>query len=87
MLLWFMLVGFLVIAGPDMKLKGAVFPKKQLVELAANMQSSEVYEQGIQIRSNSVYAASFAPSDIAGALGKLAERVSETLMWFFVPAL
>jgi hypothetical protein len=70
-----------------MKLKGAVFPKKQLVELAANIQSSEVYEQGIQIRSNSVYAASFAPSDIAGALGKLAERVSETLMWFFVPAL
>ena len=82
-----LLVGFLVIAGPYMKLKGAVFPKKQLVELAANIQSSEVYEQGIQIRSNSVYAASFAPSDIAGALGKLVQRVSETLMWFFVPAL
>jgi hypothetical protein len=82
-----LLVGFLIIAGPYMKLKGAVFPKKQLVEFAANGQSSEVYEQGIQICSNSVYAAGFAPSDIAGAWGKLAQRVSETLMWFFVPAL
>jgi len=82
-----LLVGFLVIAGPYMKLKGAVFPKKQLVQLVPNTQSSEVYEQEIQICSNSVYAAGFAPSDIAGALGKLAQRVGETLMWFFVPAL
>jgi 4-amino-4-deoxy-L-arabinose transferase-like glycosyltransferase len=102
-----LMVGFLAIAGPYMKLKGAVFPKKQLVQFVPsafanpssltlrrtgatvdkNTQSSEVYEQGIQICSNSVYAASFAPSDIAGALGKLVQRVSETLMWFFVPAL
>jgi hypothetical protein len=82
-----LLVGFLIIAGPYMKLKGAVFPKKQLVQFVPNTQSSEVYEQGIQICSNSVYAAGFAPSDIAGALGKLVQRVSETLMWFFVPAL
>jgi len=82
-----LLVGFLIIAGPYMKLKGAVFPKKQLFQFAPNAQSSEVYEQGIQICSNSVYAAGFAPSDIAGAWGKLAQRVSETLMWFFVPAL
>jgi hypothetical protein len=70
-----------------MKLKGAVFPKKQLFQFAPNAQSSEVYEQGVQICSNSVYAADFAPPDIAGALGKLVQRVSETLMWFFVPAL
>jgi hypothetical protein len=87
-----LLVGFLIIAGPYMKLKGAVFPKKQLVQFVPNTQSSEVYKQGIQICSNSVYAASvyasgFVPSDIAGALGKLVQRVSETLMWFFVPAL
>jgi hypothetical protein len=82
-----LLVGFLIIAGPYMKLKGAVFPKKQLFQFAPNAQSSEVYEQEIRICSNSVYAASFAPSDIAGALGKLVQRVSETLMWFFVPAL
>ena len=82
-----LLVGFLVIAGPYMKLKGAVFPKKQLVQFVPNTQSSEVYEQEIQICSNSVYTSGFAPSDIAGALGKLVQRVSETLMWFFVPAL
>jgi len=82
-----LLVGFLIIAGPYMKLKGAVFPKKQLVQFVPNTQSSEVYKQGIQICSNSVYAAGFVPSDIAGALGKLVQRVSETLMWFFVPAL
>jgi hypothetical protein len=82
-----LLVGFLVIAGPYMKLKGAVFPKKQLVQLVPNRQSSGGYEQKNQICSNSVYTASFAPSDIAGALGKLVQRVSETLMWFFVPAL
>jgi len=82
-----LLVGFLIIAGPYMKLKGVVFPKKQLVQFVPNTQSSEVYEQEIQICSNSVYAAGFAPSDIAGALGKLVQRVGETLMWFFVPAL
>jgi hypothetical protein len=82
-----LLVGFFAIAGPYMKLKGAVFPKKQLFQFAPNAQSSEVYEQEIRICSNSVYAASFAPSDIAGAWGKLAQRVSETLVWFFVPAL
>lgn len=82
-----LLVGFLVTAGPYMKLKGAVFPKKQLVQLTPNIQSSEVYEEEIQIRSNSVYTSGFAPSDVAGALGKLVQRISETLMWFFVPAL
>ncbi len=82
-----LLVGFLITAGPYMKLKGAVFPKKQLVQFVPNTQSSEVYKQEIPIYTNSIYAAGFVPSDIAGALGKLVQRVSETLMWFFVPAL
>ena len=82
-----LLVGFLVTAGPYMKLKGTAFPKKQLFQFVPNTQSSEVYEQEIQICSNDIYAAGFAPSDIAGALGKLVRRVSETLMWFFVPVL
>lgn len=79
--------GFFVIAGPYMKLKGGLFPKKHLVELTVNLPSSEAYKQAIQIASNDVYAAGFAPSDIAWALGKLVQRVSETLMWFFMPAL
>ena len=82
-----MLFGFLVTAGPYMKLKGAIFPKKQLVEFVASTQSSEVYEQEIQIYSNSAYAANFALSDVAAALDKLVDSVGETLMWFFVPVL
>lgn len=79
--------GFLTAAGPYMKLKGAVFPKKQLVKCVPKAQLSEIYEQEAQIRSNDMYTSGLAPSDIAGAVGKLVERVSETLMWFFVPAL
>jgi hypothetical protein len=82
-----LLVGFLAIAGPYMKLKGTVFPKKQLVQFVPNTRCPEVYGQKIQICPNSVCAASFAPSDIAGALGKLMQRVGETLMWFFAPVL
>ncbi|MDD5327116.1 MAG: glycosyltransferase family 39 protein [Phycisphaerae bacterium] len=81
-----LVAGFLAVAGPYMKLKGELFPKKQLVEFTTNTQLSEVSKQKINIYPD-VYAAGFAPSDIAGALGKLVQRVSETLMWFFVPAL
>ncbi len=82
-----LLVGFLVTAGPYMKLKGAVFPKKQLVQFVPNTQSSETYEQEIQTYSSTVYTTGIVPSDVAGALGKLVQRVSEILAWFFVPAL
>jgi hypothetical protein len=79
-----LLFGFLVATGPYMRLKGAIFPKKQLVQLPSNI---EVCEQKLQISPNGAYTAGFAPSDIAGAFGKLVERISETLMWFFIPAL
>ncbi|MDD5063406.1 MAG: glycosyltransferase family 39 protein [Phycisphaerae bacterium] len=82
-----LLAGFLVTAGPYMKLKGAVFPKKQLVHFMPERQTFEIYEQTTRICPNSIYTAGFAPSDIAEAWGKLVQRVSETLMWFFVPAL
>jgi 4-amino-4-deoxy-L-arabinose transferase-like glycosyltransferase len=79
-----LLVGFLLTAGPYMKLKGAVFPKKQLV---SGFQAGEICEQGVHIHSNSPAVAGFASSKIARGLGKLVERVGDTLMWFFVPAL
>lgn len=82
-----LVVGFFAAAGPYMKFKGAVFPKKQLVQSISEQEYSGICEQGIRARSNGIYTCSFAPSDIAGAAGKLVERVSETLMWFFVPAL
>lgn len=70
-----LLIGFCVLAGPYMKLKGAVFPKKKLVQLQP------------QVVSETTYSADVVPSDIAKAFGKLFENISETLMWFFVPAL
>jgi hypothetical protein len=79
--------GFLITAGPYMKLKGAIFPKKQLVQLIAKKQTSGVYEQEIQFFSKNVCAAGITPSDVSRALGKLVQRIGETLMWFFVPAL
>jgi 4-amino-4-deoxy-L-arabinose transferase-like glycosyltransferase len=45
-----LLGGFWAAAGPYMKLKGAVFPKKQLVHCVPKVQLSEVYEQEAQIR-------------------------------------
>jgi 4-amino-4-deoxy-L-arabinose transferase-like glycosyltransferase len=79
-----LLVGFLLTVAPYMKLKGAVFPKKQLV---SGFQADEICEQSVQIHSNSPAVAGFASSKITRGLGKLVERVSDTLMWFFVPAL
>lgn len=79
--------GFFAIAGPYMQIKGKFFPKKQLVEFTANRPSPEIYKQETGTYSNDIHSTGFSPSDIAGAFGKLVQRVSEMLMWFFVPAL
>jgi len=70
-----LLIGFCVLAFPYMKLKDAVFPKKNLVQLHP------------QVVSETTCTADIVPSDIAGAFGKMFENIGETLMWFFVPAL
>jgi len=79
-----LLVGFLVAAGPYMRLKGAVFPKKGIGEFAVNTQTSQVVLSQQQIVSNT---ADIIPSEIAGAFKELLGNIGETLMWFFVPAL
>lgn len=81
-----LLIGFLVTAGPYMKLKGAVLPKKGIGGFASNVQSHDVYDYGQrdQTYSAAIYTASFVPSDIVGAFGKLVQNIGETLMWFFV---
>jgi hypothetical protein len=76
--------GFLIAAGPYMRLKGAVFPKKHVGEFAVNTQTSQFVFSQRQIVSNT---AGIIPSDIAGAFKQLIENIGETLMWFFVPAL
>ena len=81
------LVGFLAIAGPYMKLKGAVFPKKNVGQFVQSSQQLEVNAENDQTISDAVYTSQFTPSNIAKALGKLVGNTGETLMWFFVPAL
>ena len=76
--------GFLVAAGPYMRLKGAVFPKKGIGEFAVNTQNNQFALSQQQTVPNT---AGFIPSDIAGAFKELFENIGETLMWFFVPAL
>lgn len=82
-----LLVGFLAIAGPYMKLKGAVFPKKNVGQFVQSSQQQEVYAHNNQAVPEVVHTAQFAPPNIAKALCKLGGNVGETLMWFFVPAL
>lgn len=75
---------FFLMAAPYMKLKGEVFPKKQLV---SGSRPGEICEQSVQIHSNTPAVAGFVSLKIARGFGKLVERVGDTLMWFFVPAL
>jgi hypothetical protein len=82
-----LLVGFLAVAGPYMKLKGAVFPKKNVDQFVQSPQQQEVHTEKNQTVPAVVQTAQFAPPDIAKALYKLGRNVGETLMWFFVPAL
>jgi hypothetical protein len=70
-----MLLGFMVIAGPYMNLKGAVFPKKKLVQSQP------------QVVLETIVTADIVSPNIAKAIVKLFENTGETLMWFFVPAL
>lgn len=81
------LVGFLAIAGPYMKLKGAVFPKKNVGQFTQRSQQLEVHAENNQTISEATHTSQFTPSNIAKAFGKLVGNVGETLMWFFVPAL
>ncbi|MBN2138017.1 MAG: glycosyltransferase family 39 protein [Sedimentisphaerales bacterium] len=70
-------VGFCVLAAPYMYLKGAVFPKKDIGELAS----------AVQVASTTSYAAVITPADIAKCGLQLFGNIGETVMWFFVPPL
>lgn len=82
-----LLVSFIAISGPYMKLKGSLFPKKDFDLFAKILQQSEVYSHGNQGISEPVLAFQFIPTSIIKAFCKLFSNVGETLVWFFVPAL
>jgi hypothetical protein len=85
--LMLLLIGFFVPAGPYMTFKGAIFPKKHVLEFASNIESAQPYKPQTQIDSNNINIAGFVPLDVAKALRALIESVSDLLMWFFVPFL
>jgi len=82
-----LLVSFIAIAGPYMKLKGSILPKKNFDLFAKSLQQSEFYTQSNQGISESVLAFQFMPTSVIKAFCKLFSNVGETLLWFFVPAL
>ncbi len=81
-----LVTGFLLAAGPYMKLKGAVFPKKKVGQFAASTEMYRSDKSPLPTTSDTTYKAEGIPSEIATAIGKLFANIGETLMWFFVPA-
>lgn len=76
-----LLAGFLIMAGPYMKLKGAIFPKKEVGRFV-----SDIEQQGPDISKENKYSAKSTLLETPKAFNKLLERIGDTLMWFFFPA-
>ena len=83
-LMLILLIGFLIPAAPYMKVRGKVLPTKLRMVISYN---SECQSSGLEQDSfgvaPAVYTASGMPGDILKALGKLVQRTSEHLMYFF----
>ncbi len=79
-----MLIIFLVIVSPYMKLKGGIFPKKDVGTFSSAVQS--INSNGEQTRAGSPLheMASIVPSKIAAAVKTIFENAGDTLMWFFL---
>ncbi|MBA7660305.1 hypothetical protein ES703_68307 [subsurface metagenome] len=84
-----LVAGFCIPAGPYMRMKGKILPKKAkaLIGFVQSLQSDEVSESRVDKASDGKDIAAVAPTNVVKAFGKLAKRVSENLMYFFVPAL
>lgn len=82
-----LIVGFLVITGPYMMLKGALFPKKNVGQFSQSSKQPDAHTQTDLTVSETALASQYTPSNIMSAFNKLVENIGETLMWFFVPAL
>jgi 4-amino-4-deoxy-L-arabinose transferase-like glycosyltransferase len=78
-----LIVGFLATAGPYMKLKGSLFPKKDFGLFTQEVRQPEICEESNQ----AVYASQFPWQNISKSFGRLGKNVGETLMWFFVPGI
>lgn len=84
-----LVAGFCIPAGLYMRMKGKILPGKAeaLIGSAQGLQSDEVSESRVDKASDGKDIAAVAPTNVVKAFGELANRVSENLMYFFVPAL
>jgi hypothetical protein len=80
-----LLVGFLIPAGPYMKFKGAIFPKKNVLQFDVTKAQIENYDNK-QDFLHSACTTALAPTDMAKAFYELIEKIGDMLMWFFLPA-
>jgi hypothetical protein len=80
-----LLVGFAIPAAPYMKVRGRILPPKLKSVISCNTpwQSSGLEQSGFD-NTVTVYTASGTPTDILKALGRLAQEISDNLMYFFV---
>jgi 4-amino-4-deoxy-L-arabinose transferase-like glycosyltransferase len=81
-----LLAGFMVVADPYMKLKGAIFPKKNVGQFAQSVQQAAEPDKDSNV-PEAADASQFTLTNIAKALFKLWKNAGETLMWFFIPVL
>jgi hypothetical protein len=82
-----LIIGFLVITGPYMMLKGAIFPKKNVGRFSQSSKQPDVHTKTNLTVSEAALASQYTPLNITRAFNKLVQNTGETLMWFFVPAM
>lgn len=76
-------IGFVVPAGPYMQARGRILPEKVKVYITASANSPESdAENGLNVS-----VASSLPGEIVKTIGKIAEEMSDNLMYYFVPPL
>jgi 4-amino-4-deoxy-L-arabinose transferase-like glycosyltransferase len=81
-----LVLGFLVLAGPYIKLEGAVFPSKNLGRFALDSQSFDCSGNQVRQLPSTLYSPDPVRPSTAEALVKWGGNIGDTLEWFFVPA-
>ncbi|MBN1975691.1 MAG: glycosyltransferase family 39 protein [Sedimentisphaerales bacterium] len=77
-----MVICFIITAGPYMKFKGAIFPKKGVGTFSSYYPLDEINKTRIFYFDG--YNAAAVPSETVKAFIKIFENVGDTLVWFFL---
>jgi hypothetical protein len=83
-----LIIGFVIPTAPYVKATGKILPRQ--LEALINYSDTAESEKIQELKTDSggyTYAASGLPGKISEAIGKLLERMSANLMYYFVPAL